>query len=95
MTPLEETRLLRNVQAIADKLDAIPRLPADATAACFARQAAHVRGFFWVDEFAATIGASVATVRTMISRKTLHVLPHRGKTYRIPLSEETRFNTLP
>ncbi|EIP99349.1 hypothetical protein OpiT1DRAFT_03863 [Opitutaceae bacterium TAV1] len=86
-----DRQLLRRV---ADKLEVIPRMPADATDAAFARQAGHTRGFFTVKEFAAVIGNSPKYVYERIKARSVKTLKPHTRPYRIPLSEESDWNLI-
>ncbi|WP_043588459.1 hypothetical protein [Geminisphaera colitermitum] len=81
------------MRRIADKLEVIPKMPADATAAAFCRQAAHTRGWFTAKEFAAVVGRNEDFITARCKRKAIKTLPG-GKPYRIPLSEETDWNLI-
>lgn len=82
------------MRRIADKLEVIPLMPKDATAAAFARQAGHTRGFYTVKEFAAVIGNSPKYVYERIKAKAINTLKPHTRPYRIPLSEETDWNQI-
>mgnify|MGYP000919390833 CR=1 FL=1 len=93
---VEEIAGLReDVRMLMHRLNALhvgSALPADATAAHLAREAAKLRGFFWVDEFAAVIGRHRQFVSDRCSSRVIKTLKG-GKPYRIPLDEANRWNS--
>lgn len=79
-------------ESIRNVLEALPPTPpADATAAYASRQAATLRGFYWAAEFASVIGRHTQFVSGRCAARVIHTLKG-GKPYRIPLTEETRWN---
>lgn len=85
--------VLQLMKRIESKLDVIAKMPADATAAAWARQAAHTRGFFWVHEFAAVTGRNPQFISDRCKAGVIKTLKG-GKPWRIPLSEETEWNVV-
>ncbi|WP_043586726.1 hypothetical protein [Geminisphaera colitermitum] len=86
------------VDALTESLNAAlslaPTLPDDAIEARQARAAGHARGWFTAREFAAIIGRRHQFVTDRCKARVIHTLPG-GCPYRIPLSEEERWNTDP
>jgi len=92
----EVATLRSDIRVITERLNvvlaSIPRIPADAIAAHAAREAAEMRGFFWVPEFAAVIGRHRQFVSDRCAARVIKTLKG-GKPYRIPLDEATRWNS--
>lgn len=82
------------MQRLNTALAYLPTLPTDATRALEARYAARARGFFWVQEFAAVVGRNAHWVSDRCSAGVIRTL-NGGKPYRIPLTEEARWNKDP
>jgi len=96
--PAEELKAMRaELGAITRRLNEVfafvPAMPADAVKANAARIAARARGFFWTEEFAAVIGHHKQFVSDRCASRVIKVLPG-GKPYRIPLTEEAKWNGL-
>jgi hypothetical protein len=70
-----------------------PTISDDVSAAVAARTAAKARGFFKVAEFAAVVGRHPQWVSDRCAAKVIKTLPG-GKPWRIPLTEEDRWNKL-
>ena len=84
LTTLIDTRIVATLTGGA-------LLPMDASLAARSRLAGRIRGFYWVDEFAAVIGRSPHYVSDQCKARVIKILPG-GKPYRIPLTEETAWN---
>lgn len=91
----ELAALRKDVAALTERLNAVltalPIIPADATEAANARASAILRGFFTVKEFAAVMGRSPQWVSDRCAARVVKTLAG-GKPYRIPLSEDGRWN---
>lgn len=91
----ELAALRQDVSTLTERLNAVlsvlPAMPEDATKAATARAAAKQRGFFWVQEFAAVVGRNAHWVSDRCSAGVIRTL-NGGKPYRIPLTEEKRWN---
>jgi|GEM_PF-4227375 len=70
---------------------ALPALPVEASAASEARATGKARGFYVVETFASVVGRHKQWVSQRCKLKLIRTLPG-GKPYRIPLSEENRWN---
>lgn len=81
------------MQRLNEALAGVPKLPDDATAALVAREAAKARGWYKAAEFAAVIGRCDDWVTARCAARVIKTLPG-GKPWRIPLSEEARWNAL-
>jgi hypothetical protein len=68
-------------------------LSIEAHAALAAREEGKARGFYTTKTFAAAIGRGSQWVSQRCKARVIKTLPG-GKPYRIPLSEEARFNGL-
>ncbi len=86
----EIKREVRDLRTLLEQNGSVA-LPSDASDAKAARAAATARGFFLVREFGAVIGRSRQFVSDRCSARVIRKLPG-GKPFRIPLTEEARWN---